>query len=50
MKRYFPDKYAKNRQCDRDYMFNIANSLHPNVVKEVIEYALSQRFKIDEDK
>jgi len=30
---YMPAKYAKGRQCDRDYMFNIANTLHPDVVK-----------------
>ena len=30
---YFPDKYAKGRQCDREYMFNIANTLHPKIVQ-----------------
>ena len=29
MKDYFPDKYAKGRQCDREYMFNVANILYP---------------------
>ena len=28
MDKYFPDKYPKGRQCDREYMFNIANTLH----------------------
>ena len=32
MKLYFPTKYPKGRQCDRDYMFNVANTLHPGVV------------------
>ena len=51
MKQYFPDKYSKGRQCDREYMFNIANTMHPRVVEELIDHALSQRFTIkDEDK
>ena len=37
---YVPSKYPKGRQCDREYMFNIANTLHEEVVKEVIEHAL----------
>ena len=41
MKLYFPDKYSKGRQCDREYMFNIANTMHPNVVQELIDHALS---------
>ena len=40
MKLYFPDKYSKGRACDRDYMFNIANTLHPDVIKELIDHAL----------
>ena len=32
VRKYFPDKYPKGRQCDRDYMFNVANTLHPGVV------------------
>ena len=29
---YFPDKYPKGRQCDREYIFNVANTLHPGIV------------------
>jgi hypothetical protein len=36
MKMYFPDKYPKGRQCDRAYLFNIANTLHPDVMREVV--------------
>ena len=32
MERYFPAKYPKGRQCDRDYMFNVANTLHEGVI------------------
>ena len=31
MKFYFPDKYPKGRCCDRDYMFNVANTLYEDV-------------------
>jgi len=30
-------------------MFNVVNTLHPKVVKEVIDYALSQRYTVKED-
>ena len=40
MSLYFPNKYPKGRQCDRDYMFNVANSLYPDIVAEVIQHAL----------
>ena len=37
---YFPDKYPKGRVCDREYMFDVVNTLHPNTVKEILDYAL----------
>ena len=43
MEKYFPDKYPKGRQCDRDYLFNVANTLHPGFVQELINHALKQR-------
>ena len=47
---YFPDKYPKGRQCDREYMFNIANTLYEDLTKELIEHALKQRNAIESDK
>jgi len=44
MTKYFPDTYPKGRQCDRDYLFNVANTLHEGVVQELIDYALKQRY------
>ena len=44
MDKYFPDKYPKGRQCDRDYMFNIANTLNQDVVQELIEHAVKLRY------
>ena len=32
MDRYFPDTFPKGRQCDRDYLFNVANTLHQDVI------------------
>jgi len=46
---YMPDKYAKGRQCDREYMFNVANTLYPEVVKELIHHALKVRHAVDAD-
>ena len=40
MEKNFPDYYAKGRVCDRDYLFNVANTLHPGVVQELIDHAL----------
>ena len=40
MDKYFPDSYPKGRQCDRDYLFNVANTLHTGVVQELIDHAL----------
>ena len=50
VKDYFPSKYARGRQCDRDYMFNVANTLHNDVVKELVEHALKQRHAINIDR
>lgn len=47
MSYYFPDRYPKGRCCDRDYMFNVANTLHEEVVKEVVQHALKQRYAVD---
>ena len=47
---YFPDQYSKGRQCDHSYMFNVTNTLHPEIVKETIEHAQSKRYNINKDK
>ena len=43
----FPDKYPKGRQCCRQYMYNVWNSIHPDEVKAVIDFANSQRYAVD---
>jgi hypothetical protein len=50
MKMYFPDKYPKGRQCDRAYLFNIANTLHPQVMSEVVQHAQQQRHSVEGQK
>ena len=50
MKLYFPDTYPKGRQCDRDYMFNVANTLHEHIVKEIVEHALTIRHSLTSKK
>ena len=46
MKDYFPDELPKGCQCDREYFYNVWNTLHPETVKEVITYANNQRYAI----
>jgi len=52
MKDYYPSKYPKGKICDREYLFNIANTMHPEVIKEIIKHAYEQRydFKAEQNK
>ena len=50
MERYFPSKYPKGTQCEKGYLYNVWNSLHPDVVKKVIDHANSQRFAMTAEK
>ena len=36
---YFPNKMPKDRLPDRDYTFNILNSIRPDYVKKIIDHA-----------
>ena len=47
---YFPNKYPKGRQCDREYMFNKANTLHEEITQQLIQHALKQRHSIEMEK
>ena len=46
MAQFFPDKYPKGQMCNREYLFNVANTVHPHAMKELIDYAHKQRFAI----
>ena len=48
--KHFPDKYPKGSQCCRTYMYNIWNTIYPEDVKQVIEYANKQRYALESDK
>ena len=50
VKYYFPDKYPKGRQADREYLFNVVNTLHSETLSEVVIHACNQRYVISEDK
>ena len=50
MKDFFPDKYPKGRQCDREYMFNIANTLYEEITNELINHALLQRHNVENER
>ena len=46
MSKYFPDKFPKNTQCDKAYFYNVWNTIYPEQVKEVIQYANKQRYTV----
>ena len=47
MAQFFPDSYPKGKVCDRDYLFNVANTVHPEVMKELIDYAHKHRHAME---
>ena len=50
MAKYFPDKYPKGKTCNREYMYNIWHTIHPDEVQQVIAHANSQRYSITAEK
>ena len=42
---YLPTKLAKGKLPDRAYFFNVLNTVHPNHVKKMVDYANEQRYK-----
>lgn len=41
--KYFPSKMAKGRAPDREYFFNILNTLQPKFIQALIKHANDQR-------
>ncbi len=37
----FPDKFAKGRQIDKDYFWNVCHTIFPEEVQALIEHAIS---------
>ena len=50
MTSYFPDKLPKGKQMAKPYMYNVWNTLYPEEVKEVIDYANQVRYGIKNEK
>ena len=46
---YFPTKYPKGRQCEREYMWNVANTLYEDITQEMIQHANLQRNSVNLD-
>jgi hypothetical protein len=47
--KYFPQKLPKGRVPDREYFFNILNTLYPGYVQEIIRHANAQRNSVSND-
>ena len=47
--KYFPHKLPKGRVPDREYFFNILNTLYPLYVQEIIRHANAQRNSVAND-
>ena len=47
--KYFPHKLPKGRVPDREYFFNILNTLYPVYVQEIIRHANAQRNSVAND-
>ena len=45
IKIYFPDKFPKGRTCDKAYFWNVANSIFPEEISELIKESNGMRFK-----
>ena len=47
--KYFPNKLPKGRVPDREYFFNVLNTLYPAYVQEIIRHANAQRNSVAND-
>ena len=45
---YMPDRLPKNILPDREYFFNIMNSINPDYVQKAIQHAAAQRNSVTE--
>ena len=43
--KYLPTVYAKGKQLDRKFLFNIINTIYPTVLPELIAHAREERQK-----
>ena len=47
MSKYFPSSLPKGKQCCKQYMYNVWNTIYPEDVQAVLEHANKNRFAID---
>ena len=40
---FMPDSFAKGKNADRKYFFNILNTVHPECCKNILKHANEQR-------
>ena len=43
--RFMPSRLPKGKYPDREYYFNVLNTVHPDHVKKMVDYANEQRYK-----
>ena len=39
VKRFMPDRFPQGKLPDRDYFFNVLNTVHPDYVSKMVEHA-----------
>ena len=50
MGKYFPSSLPKGKQCCKQYMYNVWNTVYPEDVQAVLEKANANRYAIDAEK
>ena len=40
---YFPDEFLKGKKFDREYTFNVLNTVHPGYLEDIVAFANKQR-------
>ena len=48
--KFFPDRLPKGRLPDRDYFFNIMNTVNPDYTSQLIKHANEQRHSVENER
>ena len=46
---YYPSDFTEKKKLDREFVFNILNTVHPGYLENVIVYANKQRHSTSEE-
>ena len=49
VKIYLPDKLPKGKAMDKEYFFNIVNTLYPEELQTIVAHANAQRNAVEEE-